>query len=374
MASVYQRPGSKYWYATITLPSGKQKQFSTRLEDKDEALEVAQRAEQATKRHKAEAQLRKAMSAIVSDVVGFLPVEAPKFFRDWLERRRSEVSEKTADIYSIAIEEVAEYMVANNRRDLGEVTVSDVVALRDKWSHQRAAATTNMKLSILRMALKDALAARLVPDNVAAHVRGVKNSGAAKRLAFTREQLQAILAHCEPDWRALCLLALYTGGQRFGDLATLRWKNVDLVKGAVNASAKKTSRPIILPIVPALSDALAGLESSDDPDAFLFPELATISQNTRSKRFRAILCELGLVAKRERKNERTKKGTRAKYKLSELSFHSFRHTATTMLKAAGVGEGIAKAIVGHESQAISDNYTHIPMETMREALEKLGRF
>ena len=59
--------------------------------------------------------------------------------------------------------------------------------------------------------------------------------------------------------------------------------------------------------------------------------------------------------------------------MSELSFHSLRHTATSMLKKAGVSDSIARAIIGHESAAISRLYTHLDMDTMRTALEKMPK-
>jgi integrase len=54
-----------------------------------------------------------------------------------------------------------------------------------------------------------------------------------------------------------------------------------------------------------------------------------------------------------------------------LSFHSLRHTATSLLKNAGVSQAVAMEFIGHESEAISQHYTHIEAATMRSAAEKL---
>jgi integrase len=48
-----------------------------------------------------------------------------------------------------------------------------------------------------------------------------------------------------------------------------------------------------------------------------------------------------------------------------------RHTATSLLKNAGVSDVIARDIIGHDSAAVSANYTHIDQETKRVALDKL---
>jgi hypothetical protein len=55
--------------------------------------------------------------------------------------------------------------------------------------------------------------------------------------------------------------------------------------------------------------------------------------------------------------------------LNALSFHSLRHTATSLLKNAGVSDVVARDIIGHESEAVSRNYTHIDMETKRKAVD-----
>lgn len=46
-------------------------------------------------------------------------------------------------------------------------------------------------------------------------------------------------------------------------------------------------------------------------------------------------------------------------------------TATSSLKRAGVSDSIARDIIGHESVAVSQNYTHIDDATKRESLDKL---
>ena len=43
-----------------------------------------------------------------------------------------------------------------------------------------------------------------------------------------------------------------------------------------------------------------------------------------------------------------------------------------VLKAAGVADSIARAIIGHESKAVSRVYTHLDLETMRAALDKVA--
>ncbi len=47
------------------------------------------------------------------------------------------------------------------------------------------------------------------------------------------------------------------------------------------------------------------------------------------------------------------------------------HTVARLLKNVGVSDVIARDIIGHESEAISRNYTYIESETKRRAFNKM---
>jgi integrase len=61
----------------------------------------------------------------------------------------------------------------------------------------------------------------------------------------------------------MIFFGLYTG-QWLADVATLRWSNVDLVKGEIRLRTRKTDKMMILPIAAPLRRYLEGLPSSDD--------------------------------------------------------------------------------------------------------------
>jgi integrase len=55
----------------------------------------------------------------------------------------------------------------------------------------------------------------------------------------------------------------------------------------------------------------------------------------------------------------------------DLSFHSLRHTAVSLLKDAGVPDAVVMALVGHESSAMSMRYTHVGIDALTKAAETL---
>lgn len=168
---------------------------------------------------------------------------------------------------------------------------------------------------------------------------------------------------------------------RLGDLGKLTWravtlktvtlKNGEIVeRGEIAFTARKTGRRVVLPLVQPLIDYLTGLATSDNPDAFIFPTAASATRTgTLSNRFRDILVDAGLVEART--HEATGKGRSTAREQSALSFHSLRHSAVTLLKASGVSDVLAREIVGHESAAVSRQYTHLTTDDMRNAMEKM---
>ncbi len=81
--------------------------------------------------------------------------------------------------------------------------------------------------------------------------------------------------------------------------------------------------------------------------------------------------EAGLVDARTASHTSTGKGRTAKREVSELSFHSLRHSAVTFLKASGASDVLAREIVGHDSAAVSRSYTHLATEDLRPAIDNL---
>jgi len=110
------------------------------------------------------------------------------------------------------------------------------------------------------------------------------------------------------------------------------------------------------------------------PDAPLFPNAyATVQRQGRagnlSNQFHKILVAAGFAEKRS--HHSTGKGRNTSREQNEISFHSLRHTATTLLKAAGVSDAITREFIGHDSPTVSKQYTHIPTDTLRQAANKL---
>ena len=199
----------------------------------------------------------------------------------------------------------------------------------------------------------------------------LKTSRESKRRPFTLAEIKRILKACDTEWRGLVLFGLYLG-QRLGDLSRLTWRAVNLENSEIAFTARKTGRRVVLPLVQPLADYLASLPAGDDANAFIFPNAASAKRTSSlSNQFREILVEVGLVAPLTHGHRSTGKGRTGTRKASEISFHSLRHSAVTMLKAAGVSDFMARELIGHDSAAVSRQYTHLTTDDKRAAMQRL---
>jgi integrase len=92
---------------------------------------------------------------------------------------------------------------------------------------------------------------------------------------------------------------------------------------------------------------------------------------TLSRQFYELLSDAGLTTPKAHRQSETAPGRDGPRELSPLSFHSLRHTATSLMKNAGVNASVVMDIIGHESEAISAHYTHVDEKTKRDALRKM---
>jgi integrase len=206
-------------------------------------------------------------------------------------------------------------------------------------------------------------------------VKLLKGSGRARlRRAFSLEELRKILTLADPEWQSMIKLGIYTG-QRLGDLAGLTWNDVLLNESVIRIRSHKTNLKIEIPIVGPLREHLLALQGRNGSARFLHPGAATKVRaqrgrtNSLSNDFISILVEAGLREKRTHQSRGI--GRSGERTPSDLSFHSLRHSAVSMLKHAGVPDAVVMELVGHESAAMSARYTHTGTQQLAEAIQKL---
>ncbi len=376
MASLRRLPDSKNWIACFSDANGRRLQRSTGTQVRKAAQNIANEYETIARQRKTEAQIRRTISDLFRSISG-APLPAgtiAEFFAGWVARKKVENAGRTAESYAAVAKTLIEHLRDKASLDLNYLSVADLMGFRDALLARVSSSTANHHLKILRIALNQAKREGLIEKNPAAQLTRVKGIGdEVERRPFTIGELQRILAVADPEWKGMIAFGLYTG-QRLSDLARLTWSNIDLVREELRLVTGKTKRRTILPLAKPLLEYVGTLAASDDPKQPLFPRLyARIMGGSRagalSNEFYGILVSAGLAAPRS--NQATGKGRASRRLLSEISFHSLRHTATTLLKAAGVSDAVTREFIGHDSAAVSQEYTHIETATLRKAVRKL---
>lgn len=376
MAYLRRLKRSPYWIAGFNLPDGRRTQRSTKLTDRKSAMKLALQWEEGARNRITEAQARRVLSDIHEQIHG-TPLSTPSlsaYVEQWLGRKAGETTAVTLKSYEHATREFREFMGDRAAQSIHYVTPAQVAAWRDHASTKATPRTANNKLKIVRTLFQTAWRDGLLTDNPAAKVQALKTKDSVRR-AFTLPELRALLKLASSEWRGMILTGLYTG-QRLKDIASLTWANVDTERDELRFATSKTGRRQVLPLAKPLRAYIEELPASDDPSAPLFPDAFKIATENRdtsplSQQFHDLMVSAGLALPRPKKNEPATVGRAAKRALSVISFHCLRHTATSLLKNAGVSEAVARDIIGHESAEISRHYTHIDEQSKRKALARL---
>ena len=379
MASLRKKPNSCYWIACFTDADGVQRQRSTATTDRTKALGMAQKFEAAYQMKLTEAQARKVVSDIYEQIHGeqLYHSTTRKYLADWLATKKNELSNGSYKRYGNVVAKLLAFLAERADRDIAFVHKRDLTELRDRTAANLSVSTANTDLKILRTAFRQAVVDGLRLDNPGSAVRTLedrKDANAPTRRPFTESELKKLFAVAKGEWEGLILGGLYTG-QRLGDLASLLGRKIDLDTELLTFRSQKTGRDMVVPIAqPFLAYLRKHLPG--DLDAPVFPKAhserreADGESRPLSAQFHALLVEAKL-AKARPKDKDSGKGHSVRRTVSELSFHSLRHNTTSWLKKAGVPESVVRDIIGHESELVSRQYTHVDDETKRKAIRNL---
>jgi integrase len=296
------------------------------------------------------------------------------FMESWLKRKEIEARPTTHVKYTSVVTQFKTHLGSKIQRDISNITAADITGFRDALAERVTPGTVNVSLKIIRSAFSQARRDGLIDVNEAERVTLLKQRrDRVERRPFTLEELKRILEVANDEWRGMILFGIYTG-QRLGDIAALTWSNIDLRRAELRLVTHKTSRRQIIPLAKPLLSFVETLPGGDAPDAPLFPRIhETANHHKRagklSNQFHDILVSAGLASKTTHKA--TGKGRSGKRVQNEVSFHSLRHTATSLLKSAGVSDAVAMEFVGHDFKSVSQQYTHIETSALRQAADKL---
>jgi integrase len=393
------RGRSPYYYAVFRDQTGRRLKKSTELTSKSKALEMARGLEKAAKeaagQRLTEARARDLVSQMLEAVnggEGLRIFTVRQWFADFVKRKYKSRADKTAKRHEQMMDEFIEFLGATADLNIAAVSSSDIAKFRDhRESRGLAPSTLNTDITVLSAAFNAALKQGHVSVNPCAAIEPLKDKEVHKSV-FTPEQVTALLKTVEDmefsaprggklakgdneklkrDWQGLILAAFYTGA-RLGDCANLQWKNVDLVSDVktIRFNQGKTGAEIVVVVHSSLEDHLLKLPAAETDDDFIFPSLAERKISPLSKQFRKIMERAHIKQSVIRERCESSKSGRNVY---ALSFHSLRHSFSSLLANAGISEETRMALTGHTTREMHRRYTHHELARLRDAVATLPR-
>lgn len=380
MASVHRLPGKPNWACFYTDRNGARRCKSTLTCNKREAERICAKIQsiedQARTGNITEEKARRVVERVIGEIMAEsgAPIERKSIrehFQSWLRAFQSEQSEGTFTRYDGIVGSFLDHLGGKGSLSLASLKAEDVERYRDYLQGRLSPGTVNTHLKVIRVGLEKAVKQGVFERNPARLVDNLSTEGRHERRAFTLPELKKLLAVCGADWQTAVVLGIYTG-LRLGNIQSLTWANLDLQAQELTIRTQKTGRMQILPLAKPLLHHVETLPANDDPKAPLCPSFQGKTVSWLSNQFYELMASAGLVQSRgDHQKKKGKGGRSARRQLSDISFHALRHTATSLLKNAGASDVVARDIIGHESAAVSRNYTHIDGETKRAALDKM---
>jgi integrase len=304
------------------------------------------------------------------------------FVEEWLVAVRAELAESAWDNYrrllrGYVLPRLGHVRLVDLTPQRIQATYAELLESGKRNGDGLAPKSVQQVHKTLHRALADAVRWRKLAHNPADAVRGPRVER-REPTAWSAEQARAFLgAIVEDRLFALYLLALNTGMRR-GELAGLRWRDVDLEAGTVTVAQQRTTSgyrvvvtepkkqsrrviPVDSPVVEALRrHRTAQLEERlfigqawvDSGYVFVREDGEPYHPQRLRVMFEQLCAQAGVAP---------------------IRLHDLRHTMATIALQAGIHPKVVQERLGHASISITlDLYSHVAPTIQREAAQKLS--
>lgn len=389
MATVFKMPGRPYWFAQIAGADGKRlPRRSTKETGKREAIKKANDWEaDERKRAKGDHVMAWAYARIVEDAArladsGKLTIDRAEemirdlrqianptfkettlkaYWSDWNKRRAKHVAKSTSGNYDNALKKWEAVAPGLVNRPLTEVDVREIrdgVGAMQSGPEPIASSTAGNYLAALKEVLDSAIEERLLTHNparskAARRARKMASTKGREKVGpFALDEVRKLMAVASDEWKGMILFGFHTG-LRMMDIAML--SDVNIAGAELVKTSAKTDTETRTPLHPQLVAWLKGRKGN------FFPKIRTMTNTNVFTTFSNLMKKADI-----QRDAVLSGGEKVK-----RSFHSLRHTFTSVLANAGVDKEVRMKLTGQTTSAVHDNYTHHDAETLAEAVAKL---
>jgi integrase len=415
MASVFKRPGSRYWYAAYRTPlvdgagnrHWKLERKVTKHTDRskaqkaadvleDDALKENGAGEDGSKRilgilrRAAELAMQKRLTVdegrlLLAEIVREATGEALKvwtikgWLNEWIALKTPTTKRATVTRYQHSVDSLLEFLGEKAELPLEHLSVQNLRSFREMLHKGgRTAKTCNGYIKDLKASLSAAVKEGLLRRMPAGTLKDLPEEDGMERETFTpKEMLALVVAAPTNDWKGVILLGAF-GGLRLGDAAKLRLSNLSLAEGTVSYIPEKSSRrgkkaKVLLPMHKELQKHFTTTLPDANSEEYCFPSLCRTSVSGNrglSAKFVEIMEKAGVSRGKVKERIAGQAGRSSHSK----SFHSLRHTFNSAMLNKGVAQELRMKIVGHSDTESNDGYSHAEIQSLRAAVDLVPGF
>ncbi len=271
------------------------------------------------------------------------PVSFEKFADEFLELYAKQ-NKRSWGRDEISLNNLKLFFKGDGLEDIGPEKVERYKANRKM---EVSPATVNRELACLKTLFSKAVEWGRIEKNTVRTVKKFKEDNARERI-LAADEARRLVESAAPSIRPVLIIALNTG-MRKNEILSLKWDNVDFLRGYILIEQSKSGKARKVPMNGAASSALMGLPHAAE---YVFYNRETKAPVQDIKTAFAAACR--------------------RAKISGLRLHDLRHTAATWMIQAGVDIVTVSKILGHASIQMTMRYAHPTPENMKRAVERLG--
>ena len=275
-----------------------------------------------------------------------------EFIGQFLEYARATFAPRNVENYQRVFQHVLSFF---GDVSLSRVTPYDIERFKIFRSGRVSATTVNIDMRTLKAALNKAVDWEILNQNPCTKVLPVRIPSKAP-CYLSRPDLRILYYQIKEKWLKDVVMFAVATGLRQGEIIHLRWENVNLERACLcvrnsNSFRTKMGRERIVPLNAA---AVKVLESQNRKTEYVF------------------VYPGGRQIKRDYLTHQFKKYVRLAGLNPEIHFHSLRHTFASWLVQSGVSLYYIQKLMGHSTIGMTEIYSHIVDDNLRESVEKIG--
>lgn len=336
--SVYQRNG--FWHTSITI-NGKR---------------IRKAIREASTRRQAERAERVIRDEIFENRYG---IGGQKVFETFVEESYKPYAKEHKKGYGVELSVLKVLTEKFGKMKLCEITTEEVEKFKRKRASEttsrgetRSKATVNRDIAVLSAVFNLAKKYDQIKENpIKGKITYYSKLKSRSRILLDDEE-KTLFEFIKDDvkFSRQIEILLYTGMRR-GELFKIEWRDIDFVNNCINLREEitKTQKPRQIHLffnIRAIFEQLKNETDNFNPNDKVF--VGNPSQpNQFTFKFREVADKLGFT---------------------DLNVHSLRHTFSTRANKYNVDVFAQKAILGHSKLSMTDKYTHISLETVRNSL------